>query len=94
LFLHNLINIYVYIFCCQIKFAKKPGQGTAAGRRKELEVKRSSQLSDTDELNLELRTVPAATPSSSGASAVTTTTTAAVEVHPEEHVSDLKKNNK
>ncbi|XP_076463673.1 uncharacterized protein LOC143295884 isoform X2 [Babylonia areolata] len=61
----------------KIKFAKQ-SQGTAERRRKDLEVKRSSQLSETEELHLELRQAPAPPPPPS---TTTTTTTAVVEVH-------------
>ncbi|KAK7096270.1 ralA-binding protein 1-like [Littorina saxatilis] len=61
----------------KIKFAQKT-QGTAERRRKDLEVKRSSQLSDTEELHLELRQAPAPPPPA------TTTTTAVVETHAKE----------
>ena len=77
--------------CLQIKFAKK-AQGTAERRRKDLEVKRSSQLSDTEELHLELRQAPAPPPPSStpnsttntAAPATTVTTAAVVETHAKE----------
>nr|KAG5707292.1 hypothetical protein BaRGS_000066 [Batillaria attramentaria] len=63
----------------KIKFAKK-AQGTAERRRKDLEVKRSSQLSETEELHLELRTAPAPHPPATVTT--TTTTTAVVEMQP------------
>ena len=77
--------------CLQIKFAKK-AQGTAERRRKDLEVKRSSQLSDTEELHLELRQAPTPPPPSStpnsttttAAPATTVTTAAVVETHTKE----------
>ncbi|KAL8580758.1 hypothetical protein ACOMHN_018430 [Nucella lapillus] len=60
----------------KIKFAKQ-AQGTAERRRKDLEVKRSSQLSETEELHLELRQAPSPP-------LPTTTATAVVEVHQKE----------
>ena len=84
----------------QIKSAKKT-QGTAERRRKDLEVKRSSQLSDMEELHLELRQAPAPpspsstpTPTTTTAPTTTTVTTAIVETHakePEEKIDSSTK---